>query len=88
MADEASLIEYPCDFPLKIMGKSQDGFAQAVLGVVRTHAPDFDGATMDMKVSSGGKYVSLTCTIRATSRAQLDALYKALCDHPLVVMVL
>ena len=88
MADEASLIEYPCDFPLKIMGKSQDGFAQAVLGVVRTHAPDFDGATMDMKVSGGGKYVSLTCTIRATSRAQLDALYKALCDHPLVVMVL
>jgi len=70
------------------MGKSQDGFAQAVLGVVRTHAPDFDGATMDMKASSGGKYVSLTCTIRATSRAQLDALYKALCDHPLVVMVL
>jgi len=88
MADAASLIEYPCDFPLKIMGKSQDGFAQAVLGVVRTHAPDFDGATMDMKASSGGKYVSLTCTIRATSRAQLDALYKALCDHPLVVMVL
>jgi len=88
MADEPSLIEYPCDFPLKIMGKSQDGFAQAVLGVVRTHAPDFDGASMDMKASSGGKYVSLTCTIRATSRAQLDALYKALCDHPLVVMVL
>jgi len=88
MADAASLIEYPCDFPLKIMGKSQDGFAQAVLGVVRTHAPDFDGASMDMKASSGGKYVSLTCTIRATSRAQLDALYKALCDHPLVVMVL
>lgn len=88
MADAASLIEYPCDFPLKIMGKAQDGFAQAVLGVVRTHAPDFDGATMDMKASSGGKYVSLTCTIRATSRAQLDALYKALCDHPLVVMVL
>lgn len=88
MADEASLIEYPCDFPLKIMGRSQDGYAQAVLAIVKTHAPDFDGATMDMKASSGGKYVSLTCTVRATSRAQLDALYKALCDHPLVVMVL
>ena len=88
MADAASLIEYPCDFPLKIMGKSQDGFAQAVIRVVRSHAPYFVGATMDMMASCGGKYVSLTCTIRATSRAQLDALYKALCDHPLVVMVL
>ena len=83
-----SLIEYPCDFPIKIMGKTQAGFAQAVLAVVRAHAPDFDGATMEMKTSKGGKYLSVTCTIRATSRAQLDDLYRALCDHPMVVMVL
>jgi putative lipoic acid-binding regulatory protein len=83
-----SLIEYPCDFPLKIMGKTQAGFAQAILVIVREHAPDFDGATMEMKTSKGGKYLSITCTIRATSRRQLDDLYRALCDHPMVVMVL
>ena len=83
-----SLIEYPCDFPIKVMGKTQAGFAQSVLAVVKAHAPDFDGAKMEMKTSKGGKYLSVTCTIRATSRQQLDALYRALCDHPMVVMVL
>jgi putative lipoic acid-binding regulatory protein len=87
MAEE-SLIEYPCSFPLKVLGDSQPGFAQAVLEVVRRHAPDFDAPTMEMKASRGGKYLSLTCTIRATSREQLDALYQELCDHPRVVMVL
>jgi putative lipoic acid-binding regulatory protein len=83
-----SLIEYPCDFPIKVMGKTQAGFAQAVLAVVQAHAPDFDGSTVEMKTSKGGKYLSVTCTIRATSREQLDELYRALCDHPMVVMVL
>jgi putative lipoic acid-binding regulatory protein len=63
--------------------------AQAVLAVVLRHAPDFDGATMEMRASSGGKYVSLTCTINATSKAQLDALYeRELTAHPLVKVVL
>ena len=70
-----------------MIGKSQAGFAQAVLEIVRSHAPDFDGATMDMKTSKQGKYLSVTCTIRATSRQQLDGLYRELCDHPMVVMV-
>ena len=83
-----SLIEYPCDFPIKVLGRTQAGFAQAVLEIVRAHAPDFDGATMEMKSSKRGKYLSVTCVVRATSRQQLDALYQALCDHPMVVMVL
>jgi putative lipoic acid-binding regulatory protein len=83
-----SLIDYPCDFPIKILGRTQAGFAQAVLAIVRAHAPDFDGATMEMKTSKRGKYLSVTCTIRATSRQQLDDLYRELCDHPMVVMVL
>jgi putative lipoic acid-binding regulatory protein len=58
-----------------------------VLGIVRAHAPDFDGATMDMKTSKQGKYLSVTCTVHATSRQQLDGLYRELCDHPMVVMV-
>jgi putative lipoic acid-binding regulatory protein len=85
---EPSLIEYPCDFPIKILGHEQAGFAQAVLEVVRRHAPDFEGASMAMKPSKRGKYLSLTCVVRATSREQLDALYRELCDHPMVVMVL
>ncbi len=83
-----SLIEFPCDFPLKIMGAAQEGFAQTILEVVRRHAPDFDGATMASRASSQGAYLSLTCTIRATSREQLDALYRELSSHPLVKVVL
>lgn len=83
-----SLIEYPCDFPIKIIGKSQRGFAQAVAEVVVRHDSSFDAATMQMRSSSATRYLSLTCTVRATSREQLDALYQELCDHPLVTMVL
>jgi putative lipoic acid-binding regulatory protein len=86
MAD--TLIEFPCDFPIKVMGKATDGFAQAIAEVVLKHAPDFDAATMEMRPSKAGNYLSLTCTIRATSQAQLDALYRELTSHPLVKIVL
>ena len=84
----ASLIEYPCEFPLKIFGRQQMGFAQAVLEVVNKHDPGFLAASMEMRASKNARYISLTCTIRATSREQLDAIYQELHDHPLVVMVL
>lgn len=87
-SEPESLIEYPCDFPIKILGKTQAGFAQTVFEIVRAHAPDFDASTMEMKTSKQAKYLSVTCVVRATSREQLDQLYRALCDHPLVVMVL
>jgi putative lipoic acid-binding regulatory protein len=83
-----TLLEFPCDFPLKIMGLSSGALAQTVLGIVQRHAPDFNGAAMEMRASSGGKYVSITCTINATSRAQLDALYRELSGHPTVKVVL
>ena len=85
---EPSLLEFPCDFPIKIMGRRVDGYAQAVLAIVQHHAPDFDGATVEMRASKQGGYLSLTCTVRATSRAQLDALYRELSAHPLVKVVL
>lgn len=85
---EESLIEYPCDFPIKIMGKSQQGFTQSVLAIVKTHAPDFDDTTLEVRASKNGVYLSLTCIIRATSRTQLDSLYQALHDHPMVTMLL
>ena len=85
---EPSLIEYPSEFPIKVLGKRQAGFAQAVIEVVKRHALDFDPATLEMRPSREGKYLSLTCTIRAVSREQLDELYRELCDHPMVTMVL
>ncbi len=85
---DPSLIEYPCEFPIKILGHTRAGFAQTVLEIVMRHAPDFDGAAMEMRTSKHGKYLSVTCVINAISREQLDALYRELCDHPMVVMVL
>jgi len=83
-----SLIEYPCQFPIKIFGRQEAGFAQAVLEVVSKHDPEFIAASMEMRASKNARYVSLTCTVCATSREQLDAIYQDLCDHPMVAMVL
>jgi hypothetical protein len=83
-----SLLTFPCAFPIKVMGRTQDGFAQAILDVVNRHAPDFDAATLEMRASSAGKYLSLTCTINASSREQLDNLYRDLSSHPMVALVL
>lgn len=85
---EDSLLAFPCDFPIKVMGRKEGRFAQSVMEIVSKHAPDFDAATMEMRPSRQGTYLSLTCTVRATSREQLDALYQELCDHPSVVLVL
>jgi putative lipoic acid-binding regulatory protein len=87
VSDE-SLFEFPCLFPIKVMGKTQDGFAEAVVAVVQRHAPDFDGASVEMRLSAQGNYLALTCTLRAVSRAQLDALYRELSAHPMVSVVL
>lgn len=83
-----TLIEFPCDFPLKIMGANAADFAQTVAAVVTRHAPDFDPAAMEMRASSAGQYLSLTCTVRAVSQEQLDALYRDLTAHPMVKVVL
>lgn len=83
-----SLLEFPCDFPLKIMGPRTDDFAQVVAAVVVRHAPDFNPATTEMRPSKAGNYLALTCTIRAVSQAQLDSLYRELSSHPMVKVVL
>jgi putative lipoic acid-binding regulatory protein len=83
-----SLIEYPCDFPIKVFGEDKPGFAQAIATVVRVHAPDFDAASIQNRSSTGAKYLSLTCTVHVTSREQLDNLYRDLSSHPMVKMVL
>ena len=83
-----SLIEYPCDFPIKIMGAMQDAFAQTMVDVVICHDPEFHAGRLEMRPSTKGNYLSLTVTVRATSREQLDNLYRALSSHPMVKMVL
>jgi putative lipoic acid-binding regulatory protein len=86
MAD--SLLTFPCAFPIKVMGRMEEGFAQTVLGIVQRHAPDFRPETMEMRSSREGKYLSVTVTVNARSREQLDGLYRELSGHPDVVMVL
>ena len=88
MTDKPSLIEYPCDFPIKVMGKSQEDFVETIVKIIRLHAPEFDEASMETRASKGGNYISITCTIWATSRVQLDTIYQALCDEPMVSVVL
>lgn len=85
---KTSLIEYPCDFPIKVMGKQAPTLAQELSEVVQTFDPAFDPATVEIRMSKKGNYVGLTFTVRATSREQLDSLYKALHGHPLVSVVL
>ena len=83
-----SLIEYPCRFPIKVMGAMVDGFADALAEVAREFDPDFDAATMELRPSKGGNYLGVTLTITATSREQLDGLYLRLTSHPMVKIVL
>jgi putative lipoic acid-binding regulatory protein len=86
--ERKTLLEFPCEFPIKIMGHNDDSVTTAVLEVVLTHAPDFDPQTIEVRPSSKGNYMSITCTLRATSQKQLDDLYRALSSHPLVKVVL
>lgn len=88
MNPEETLLEFPCDFPIKVMGVSSDGFAQEIVAIVLSHAPDFAAEAVEMRASAGGKYLAVTCTIRAVSRLQLDDLYRALGGHPGVKVVL
>lgn len=83
-----SLIEYPSDFPIKIMGAAHDRFAHTMVEVVKQFDPGFDAATLELRPSSKGNYLAVTVTVRATSRQQLDDLYRALSSHPMVKVVL
>ncbi len=85
---ESSLIEYPSAFPIKVMGANVDGFADAVVSIARQFDPSLDAASVESRLSKGGKYLGVTVTVTATSREQLDDLYRAMSSHPLVKVVL
>ena len=89
MAEEGRpVLEFPTAFPIKVMGRRTDDFAQAIVDVVQQHAPDFDAALLEMRASKAGNWLSVTATVNATSREQLDDLYRELVGHPMVTMVL
>jgi hypothetical protein len=85
---EKSLIEYPSRFPIKVMGAKVDGFVHAITTIARQFDPSFDAAGIELRDSKGGNYLGITITINATSREQLDELYRTLSTHPMVRYVL
>ena len=86
--EKTSLLEFPCDFPIKIMGKSHPEFADTIVEVVRKFDSEVDPASVETRPSSGGNYTGLTVTVRAISQDQLDDIYRALTGHPMVKVVL
>lgn len=86
--ENESLIEYPSAFPIKVMGKQHPELAQVLTALVLEYDPAFDPATVEMRPSKAGNYMGLTFTVTATSREQLDGLYRALHGHPMVSIVL
>jgi putative lipoic acid-binding regulatory protein len=85
---DKSLIEYPSRFPIKVMGAKADGFVHAVTQIAKQFDPGFDASTIELRDSSAGNYLGITITITATSREQLDELYRTLSTHPMVKVVL
>ena len=83
-----SLIEYPSRFPIKVMGAKVDGFVHAVTSIAKRFDPGFDASTVELRDSKAGNYLGITITITATSRDQLDELYRTLTSHPMVKVVL
>lgn len=88
MDPKDSLIEYPSDFPIKVMGPAHEDFAATIVDVVLEYDPTFHAGRMEQRPSAKGNYIGLTVIVRATSREQLDDLYRSLSGHPMVKMVL
>jgi putative lipoic acid-binding regulatory protein len=85
---DQSLIDYPSRFPIKVMGTNVDGFVHAITTIAKQFDPAYDASTVEIRPSSGNKYLGVTITVTATSREQLDELYRTLATHPMVKVVL
>lgn len=85
---EQSLIEYPCRFPIKVMGANVEGFVSALTHVAKSFDPGFDASTIELRPSKAGNYLGVTLSVFVTSREQLDELYRTLTTHPMVKVVL
>ena len=82
------LIEFPRDFPIKVMGATEDSFTATIIGLIQTIVPAFNATQVEMRASSAGRYISLTCTVHVVSQQQLDDIYRLLSGHPLVKFAL
>lgn len=87
-ARKDSLIEYPSRFPIKVMGVKADGFVHALTAIAEEFDPTFDASTVELRPSAKGTYLGVTLTVTATSREQLDNIYRALAANPMVKVVL
>ena len=85
---QETLIEFPCEFPIKVMGETHADFTSEIIKAIQIEIPNFDVSKIEMRGSSGGKYISLTCMVYVTSKPQLDNIYRALSSHPMVKVVL
>lgn len=83
-----TLVEFPCNFLIKVMGETNEDFANTMVKLIQEHEPTFDASKVDMRASSGGRFISLTCNVYVTSKPQLDGIYGALSKHSLVKYVL
>ena len=86
--ENVSLITYPCSFPIKVMGIKVEGLVHAITHIALQFDPQFDASTIELRESKGGKYLGVTITVNATSREQLDEIYRTLSTHPMVKVVL
>ena len=85
---QETLIEFPCDFPIKVMGETHADFTNEIIKTIQDVLPNFDASSIEMRGSSGGKYISLTCTVYVISKPQLDDVYRKLTSHPMVKVTL
>jgi uncharacterized protein len=83
-----TLIDFPCEFPIKVMGETHPDFSPEIVKAIQSILPDFNASKIDMRASSGGKYISLTCTVYVTSKPQLDSVYRVLTSHSMVKFAL
>ena len=83
-----TLIEFPCHFPIKVMGEVHDAFTSTVIEIIKQKNEKFDPTTIEMKGSSEGRYISLTCFVYVTSKPELDDIYRSLSSHPMIKVVL
>jgi putative lipoic acid-binding regulatory protein len=88
MSEQDTLLEFPCDFPIKVMGRAENGFENQVITLVRKHAPDLHEGAIKSRESSGGRFLSVTVTVHATSKEQLDNIYRELTACEQVLMAL
>jgi putative lipoic acid-binding regulatory protein len=85
---ERKLMDFPCSYPLKVIGKNTNEFYSTVSAIIEKHVPDSSRISYTDRVSSGDKYLSITATFSAESQEQLTAIYRELSDHKLVLFTL